>query len=76
MKLTMKLIKKMKITFGLLRIFLLSIVLNSCATPDHFNVSSPDGNFRFELRMENSQPFYLAYFKNKEIIGKSSIGFK
>lgn len=66
----------MKITFDLLRIFLLSILLKSCTTQDHHDVTSPDGNFRFELHIENSQPFYRAYFNNKEIIGKSSLGFK
>lgn len=66
----------MKNTFGLLITLLLSILPYSCTSPTQLDVTSPDGNFRFELRMENSQPFYYAYFKNKEIIGKSSLGYK
>lgn len=66
----------MKITFDILRILLLSFALISCGSPDHIDVVSPDGNFRFELHVENSELFYRAYFKNEEIIGKSAMGFK
>jgi len=66
----------MKITFGLLITFFLSILHESCSVQNQVNVISPDGNFRFELRNERSQLFYYVYFKNKEIIGKSSMGFK
>ena len=66
----------MNSTLGIIRIFLPIIFLKSCLTPDPLDVTSPNGYFRFEVRVENSQPFYYAYFKNKEIIGKSLIGFK
>ena len=65
----------MKTTFKLLRILFFSLALLSCTSTDHIDVASPDGNFRFELRVENSLPSYRAYFKNKEIIGKSTLGF-
>ena len=65
----------MKTIFDLLRVLLLSVVLISCASPDHIDVISPNKDFRFELVMENSLPFYRAYYKDKEIIGKSAMGF-
>ena len=65
----------MKITSILLRLFLICIILHSCTTPDHIEVISPNDNFRFELRIEDSQPVYRAYFKGQEIIRESAMGF-
>jgi alpha-glucosidase len=67
----------MKLTTRLLLItILLSSVVNLWAGTSQLDVTSPNGNFRFELKEENSQLFYRVYFKGREIIGKSAMGFK
>ncbi len=61
----------------LLKLLILIIIISACNTPDpdYVHVTSPDGRFRFELQVDNSKPVYSAYFNNKEIIGKSAMGF-
>jgi len=66
-----------KLTIRLLLITILSsTVVTSWASTYQLDVTSPNGNFRFELKEENSQLFYRVYFKGREIIGKSAMGFK
>lgn len=59
-------------TIGL--IFLLAFS-SSCKKPDKVHVSSPDGAYRFELRIEDSLLYYSAYYKDTQIIGQSALGF-
>jgi len=59
-------------TIGLIIVLAFS---SFCKKPDQVRISSPDGNYRFELRIEDSLLFYSAYYKNIEIIGKSALGY-
>ncbi|EPR66288.1 glycoside hydrolase family 97 protein [Cyclobacterium qasimii] len=66
----------MKNTFRLFGIFAFVLVLNSCSSPKDVQVTSPNERFRFELLVEDSQLFYRAFFDDKEIVGKSILGFE
>jgi alpha-glucosidase len=57
-------------------IFALVLVFQSCTSPNGLQVTSPNDKFRFELQVEDSLLFYRAFFDNKEIIGKSLMGFE
>jgi len=66
----------MKNTLRSLGIFVLVLVFNSCTSPNDVQVTSPNGKFRFEFLVEDSQLFYRAFFVDKEIVEKSLMGFK
>ena len=66
----------MKNIFRSLGIFVLALVFQSCTSANDVHVSSPNGKFRFELLTEDSQLYYRAFFDDKEIIGKSILGFE
>ena len=68
--------KKIIISYNLITIFLVSIVLTSCKKPDAVHVTSPNGKYKFELRLENSKPIFKAYFENQEIIRESGLGLR
>ncbi|AEL25615.1 glycoside hydrolase family 97 protein [Cyclobacterium marinum] len=66
----------MKNIFRSLGIFVLALVFQSCTSANDVHVSSPNGKFRFELLTEDSQLYYRAFFDDKEIVGKSILGFE
>lgn len=66
----------MKNIFRSLGIFVLALVFQSCTSANEIHVSSPNGKFRFELLTEDSQLYYRAFFDDKEIVGKSILGFE
>ncbi len=66
----------MKFTIKLIGLILIVLVFQTCANPNIVQVTSPNGKFRFELHVENSKLFYSAFYNNKEIIKKSSLGFQ
>lgn len=66
----------MKKIFRSLGIFVLALVFQSCMSANDVHVSSPNGKFRFELLTEDSQLYYRAFFDDKEIVGKSILGFE
>ncbi|MBR9774772.1 MAG: glycoside hydrolase family 97 protein [Cytophagales bacterium] len=66
----------MKNIFRSLGILVLALVFQSCTSANEIHVSSPNGKFRFELLTEDSQLYYRAFFDDKEIVGKSILGFE
>ena len=52
------------------------MLFRSCTHPNGLEVISPNDKFRFELQVEDSLLFYRAFFDNKEIIGRSLMGFQ
>ena len=66
----------MKKIFRSLGIFVLALVFQTCMSANDVHVSSPNGKFRFELLTEDSQLYYRAFFDDKEIVGKSILGFE
>jgi alpha-glucosidase len=66
----------MKNAFLFPGIFILALAFKSCTSPNEVLVDSPNDKFRFELQVEDSLLYYRAFFDNKEIIGKSLMGFE
>jgi alpha-glucosidase len=66
----------MKFTIKLIGILLIVILFQTCTNPNLVKVTSPNSKFIFELQVENTKLFYRAFYKNKEIIKKSSLGFQ
>jgi alpha-glucosidase len=68
----------MKKAFDLLTILFLIFTLHGCAGSEHdyVQVTSPNGEYRYVLQVENFRPVYTAYFNNNTIIKKSLMGIK
>ena len=64
----------MKSSISIVCLLLMIGIQHSCTAQNQVLVTSPDGQFRFELQIEDAQPYYRVYFENKEIIAQSRLG--
>lgn len=58
---------------GIVCTFLL--FLAACSPLDQAVVESPNGRYRFELKIEDGNPYYTASLDDRMIIGQSELGF-
>jgi alpha-glucosidase len=66
----------MKNLFSSFGIFILALAFMACSSPKNVQVSSPNGKYKYELLLEDSQLYYRAFFEDTEIVEKSLLGFE